>query len=121
MARRREPAAARSALQRRPGRGGTVLLALSAGLAGGLLAPLVFPSAARGARPAAKRAVKMALALYERGRETAAGLGERASDLLAEAQAEFAAEHGIKGADAEPETADGVVALHAAGAEPRNV
>jgi hypothetical protein len=91
-------------------------LALAAGLAGGMLAPLLLPSAARAARPAAKSTVKAALALYARGRETAAELAEMASDIVAEAQAEFADERQIKLA----REASDVVALRAAGAEPRN-
>lgn len=116
MAKRRGRAATQSS-----GRSGTVLLALAAGLAGGMLAPLLFPS---GARPAAKSAVKAALALYERGREAAAEFGEVASDILAEAQAEFADERRVKLARLDPGAAGGVVALHAsghaAGAEQRN-
>jgi hypothetical protein len=109
MARRRGRPA-----RRPPGRGGTVLLALVAGFAGGVLAPLLFPSAARAARPAATSAVKTALALYERGREVAAEFGEAASDIVAEAQAEFADERRARLARA----AGDVVALHAAGSEP---
>ncbi|HJU17503.1 MAG TPA: DUF5132 domain-containing protein [Stellaceae bacterium] len=111
MARQRGRATDRSA-----GRGGTVLLALTAGLAGGLIAPLLLPSAARAARPAAKSTVKTALALYERGRETVAEFAEIASDIIAEAQAEFADERQQRLARA----AGDVVALHAAGAEQRN-
>lgn len=104
------------AANRRPGRGGTVLLALTAGLAGGMLAPLLFPSAARGARPAAKSAVKAALAVYERGREIAAEFGETASDIIAEARAELIDERRAKLA----QSAGDVVALHMAGTEHRN-
>jgi hypothetical protein len=111
MARRRGQAVNRSS-----GRGGTVLLALAAGLAGGMLAPLLFPNAARGARPAAKSAVKTALALYERGREVAAEFGETASDIIAEARAEFIDERQAKLA----QRAGDVVALHTAGAEHSN-
>jgi hypothetical protein len=106
---------------RSPGRGGTVLLALAAGVAGGMLAPLLFPNAGRaGVRPAAKSAVKAALTLYERGREVAAEFGETASDILAEAQAEFAEERRARSARPDPETAHDVVALRMAAAEPRN-
>jgi hypothetical protein len=115
MARRRGQAANRPA-----GRGGTVLLALAAGLAGGMLAPLLFPSAARGARPAAKSAVKAALAVYERSREIAAEFGETASDIIAEARAEFADERRAKLARLDPGAAGDVVALHMTGTEPRN-
>lgn len=127
MARRRGRAADRPSGS---GRGGTVLLALAAGVAGGMIAPLLFPNAARGARPAAKSVVKAALALYERGREAAAEFGEAASDILAEAQAEFAEERRAKLAGHDPGAAGAVVALHAAvglqppdlirGADPRN-
>jgi hypothetical protein len=104
------------AANRSSGRGGTVLLALAAGFAGGMLAPLLVPNAARGMRPAAKAAVKTALALYERGREVAAEFGETASDIIAEARAEFIDERQAKLA----QRAGDVVALHTAGAEHRN-
>lgn len=76
-------------LRPRPRRLGTVVTALAAGLAGGLLAPLVYPAIARGARPATKKALKVGFAAFERGRVAAAEFGEQASDLLAEARSEY--------------------------------
>ena len=84
-----EPAPAR----RPPGRFGTLLTALLAGFAGGLLAPLVLPRLERNIRPATKSLFKTGIALYERGRERAAEIGEMASDMMAEARAEYDAEH----------------------------
>lgn len=65
-------------------------LALSAGVA--LLGPLWRPVVARWGRPAAKGAVKGGLAAYEVARTRVAELGEKAQDLLAEAQIERATE-----------------------------
>jgi hypothetical protein len=77
-----------------PRRFATFATALAAGIVGGLIAPLILPGLARGIRPAAKGAFKTGIALLERGRETAAELGEMASDLFAEARAEYDAEQG---------------------------
>jgi hypothetical protein len=79
-------------VRRPPGRFGTIATALLAGLAGGLLAPLVLPRLERNIRPATKRVLKTGIALYERGRERAAEIGEMAGDMIAEARAEYAAE-----------------------------
>jgi Protein of unknown function (DUF5132) len=67
---------------------GTVLTALVAGFAGGVMASIVLPNASRSIRPAAKSAIKAGLALYETGRDRFAELGEATSDLIAEVQAE---------------------------------
>ena len=72
-----------------PRRFRTVGLALIAGVAGGLVAPLLYPSVARNARPVTRKALKAGMAALERGREIAAELGEQAGDLLAEARAEY--------------------------------
>jgi hypothetical protein len=77
---------------RAPRRFAAFATALAAGIVGGLFAPLILPGLARGLRPAAKSTFKTALAVYERGRETAAELGEMASDIFAEARAEHEAE-----------------------------
>ena len=78
---------------RRPrGRFGTIATALVAGFAGGLLAPLILPRLERNIRPATKSMFKTGIALYERGRERAAEIGEMASDMLAEARAEYEAD-----------------------------
>lgn len=72
-----------------PRRFRTVALVLMAGVAGGLVAPLLYPSVARNARPVTRKALKAGMAAFERGREIAAELGEQAGDLLAEARAEY--------------------------------
>jgi hypothetical protein len=85
-----EPGAA----ERPPRRFATFVTAFAAGIVGGLVAPVILPGLARGIRPAAKGAFKTGIALLERGRETAAELGEVASDIFAEARAEYDAEQG---------------------------
>lgn len=102
-----DPAPAR----RSPGRFGTLVTALLAGVAGGLLAPLILPRLERGIRPATKGMFKAGIALYERGRETAAELGEMAGDMLAEARAEYDAERAPSGTDGEPLAEKEVVRL----------
>src|ERR687887_305121 len=72
-----------------PGRFGRLVTALAAGVVGGLLAPLIYPALARNARPVTRKAMKTGIAAFERGREVAAEWGERASDLMAEARAEY--------------------------------
>jgi hypothetical protein len=88
-----EPAPARSS----PGRFGTIVTALIAGVAGGLLAPVLLPGLERNLRPATKRVFKTGIALYERGRERAAEIGEVAGDLMAEARAEYETEQQVIG------------------------
>jgi Protein of unknown function (DUF5132) len=97
--------------RRSPRRFGTIVTALIAGFAGGLLAPLVLPGLERNLRPATKRAFKTGIALYERGRERAAEIGEMAGDLMAEARAEYDAEQGIAGVVAEAVAENEVVKL----------
>jgi uncharacterized protein DUF5132 len=74
------------------GRLGTIVTAVLAGLAGGLVAPLILPRLERNFRPTTKRLFKTGITLYERGRERAAEMGEFASDMMAEARAEYDAE-----------------------------
>src|SRR5260370_1060817 len=62
------------------------------GVAGSLIAPLVLPRLERNFRPATKNLFKTGIALYERGRERAAEMGEFAGDMMAEARAEYDAE-----------------------------
>ena len=69
-----------------------------------LVAPLLLPRLERNFRPATKSVFKTGIALYERGRERAAELGEIAGDMMAEARAEYEAEQ------AEPETGGDPVA-----------
>lgn len=76
-----------------PRRFRTLGVALVAGVAGGLIAPLLYPSVSRNARPAARKAMKASIAAFERGREIAAEWSEHAGDLFAEARAEYDGEH----------------------------
>ena len=88
-----------------------ILIGLAVGVGVGLglavLAPSVFPHAARAARPMAKRAVRSAMEAYIRTREGVAEFGEYAEDLVAEVQSEIvqerrAAAGGAAGAAAAP-------------------
>jgi hypothetical protein len=63
---------------------------LAGGAVGVFLAPIITPSLARLARPATKSAIKAGLAIYQRGRETAAELRETIEDVTAELEAEAA-------------------------------
>ena len=84
------------------GRFGRLITALIAGVAGGLIAPLIYPAVARNARPVARKALKAGIAAVEHGRIAAAEFAEHASDLMAEARAEYDAE--VKpAASADPE------------------
>lgn len=100
-----------------PGRFGRLATALAAGVIGGLLAPLIYPAVSRNARPMARKAMKTSIAAFERGREIAAEFGERASDLMAEAKAEYDEEQ-KSALPTEPEAAaTDIVRLHGAGRE----
>jgi hypothetical protein len=92
MKRNAERRSRRRSLDRRGSGLAPLLTAALAGMAGGLVAPLIFPSLAGRARPAAKGAIKAGLALFERARVATAELGESATDLFAEAKAEFEGE-----------------------------
>lgn len=67
---------------------GRMFVALLAGAVGGAVVSAL-RSESGSARPMAKRAVRAGLQLYEQARRSAAEWGEQASDLVAEAQAEF--------------------------------
>ena len=97
--------------RRRSGRLGTIVTAVLAGVAGGLMAPLILPRLERNLRPATKSLFKTGIALYERGREKAAEMGEFASDMMAEARAEYDAEQTMGGAEGDPVAAIEVVRL----------
>jgi|SRR5438552_4319313 len=100
---------------RSSGRFGTVLMALVAGVAGGLIAPMLAPQLARGIRPVTKSMFKAGIALYERGREKTAELGEIASDVLAEARYEYDAEQASTDAEGGASAANEVVRLRRSG------
>jgi hypothetical protein len=97
--------------RRGTGRFGTILTAVLAGIAGGLVAPLILPRLERNLRPATRSLFKTGIALYERGRERAAEMGEFASDMMAEARAEYDAEQSVAGTDSEAVAANEVVRL----------
>ena len=86
------------------------MTAVLAGVAGGLMAPLILPRLERNFRPATKNLFKTGIALYERGRERAAEMGEFASDMVAEARAEYDAEQRVGGAP-DPVAANEIVRL----------
>jgi len=94
-----------------------LLTAVAAGLAGGLVAPLLYPAVARGARPAARKVLIAGIAAFEHGREAAARLGEHASDLMAEAQAEYDEQHKPAPSDDPPLAASEIVRLRGSGRE----
>ena len=98
-------------VQRRPGRLATLVTALMAGFAGGLLAPQILPRLERNIRPATKSLFKTGIALYERGRERAAEIGEFASDMLAEARAEYEADAPVPKGEGDVVAADEVARL----------
>jgi hypothetical protein len=62
-------------------------LAIGIGLA--VLAPLALAALSGVGRPLSRAGVKAGILLYEKGRETAAELGEVFDDLVAEARAEL--------------------------------
>jgi hypothetical protein len=97
--------------RRRSGRFGMIVTAALAGVAGGLVAPLILPRLERNFRPAAKRLFKTGIALYERGREKAAEMGEFASDMMAEARVEYDAEQSVRNTPDESVAATEVVRL----------
>ncbi len=60
---------------------------LAIGMGFGLVAPVVFPTLARAARPSVNAAIRAGIVAWERGRETLAEFGEYAEDMMAEARA----------------------------------
>ncbi len=102
--------------------GKTAILGLAVGVGVGIglavLAPSVFPQAARAARPYAKKAAKTGLEAYLRAREGLAEFGEFAEDVVAEARHELASERmGAAGASASA-TASATAGAAAATGEP---
>ena len=100
-----------------PGRFGRLATALAAGIVGGLLAPLIYPALSRNARPVTRKAMKAGIVAFERGREIAAEWGERASDLMAEARAEYDEEQKSPPSSGQPAATTDVVRLRGSGRE----
>lgn len=78
------------------------------GLGAAVLAPAVLPALAGLARPFARAAIKAGIVFYEKGRETAAELGELMDDLVAEAKADLHHESmpGVETAEPTPPNPD---------------
>ena len=70
---------------------GNVATGLVIGVGVAVLAPVLAPLVAAVAKPVAKSVIKAGIIFYEKGRETAAELGEVFEDLVAEARAEMQA------------------------------
>lgn len=70
---------------------GNVATGLAIGIGLAILGPIVVPRIANVAAPIAKAAIKSGVQLYERGKETIAGIYEITEDIVAEAKAELIA------------------------------
>ena len=68
---------------------GNIVTGLAVGVGVAILAPVIMPVLASVGRPLAKSIIKSGMVLYEKGRETAAELGEVLEDLIAEAKVEL--------------------------------
>jgi hypothetical protein len=68
---------------------GNIVTGLAVGVGVAILAPVIVPVLASVGKPLAKSMIKSGMLLYEKGRETAAELGEVFEDLVAEAKAEL--------------------------------
>lgn len=68
---------------------GNIVTGLAVGVGVAILAPVIMPVLASVGRPLAKSIIKSGMVLYEKGRETAAELGEVLEDLVAEAKVEL--------------------------------
>lgn len=68
---------------------GNIVTGLAVGVGVAILAPVIAPVLASVGKPLAKSMIKSGMLLYEKGRETAAELGEVFEDLMAEAKAEL--------------------------------
>jgi hypothetical protein len=71
---------------------GNIGTGLAIGIGAAVLGPIVLPILAGAAKPIAKAAIKGGIALFEKGKETAAELSEVMEDIVAEARAELAEE-----------------------------
>lgn len=83
---------------------GNAVTGLAIGIGAAVIAPLLAPILASVGKPVAKSVIKTGILFYEKGRETAAELGEVFDDLVAEVRAELQASHAA-GALAVAETA----------------
>ena len=83
---------------------GDMVTGLAIGIGAAVVAPLLAPILASVGKPLAKSAIKAGILFYEKGRETAAELGEVFEDLIAEVRSELQASHAA-GAVAVAETA----------------
>ena len=108
-----EPPARRAA----PGRVGRFATVLAAGIVGGLLAPVIYPALSRNARPMTRKAMKAGIGAFERVREIAAEWGERTSDLMAEARAEYDEAQKSMGQPGSSAATNDVVRLRGSGRE----
>lgn len=68
---------------------GNIVTGLAVGVGIAILAPLVTPILVSVGKPLAKSMIKTGMLLYDKGRETAAELGEVFEDLVAEAKVEL--------------------------------
>ena len=71
---------------------GNIAAGLAIGLGAVVLGPIVLPILAGAGKPMAKAAIKGGIALFEKGKETAAEFGEVFEDIVAEAKAELVEE-----------------------------
>lgn len=69
-------------------KGGNIVTGLAIGIGTAVLAPVLVPAVGALLRPVAKAAIKTGILAYDWGRQTAAQVGEAASDMAAEARAE---------------------------------
>ncbi len=83
---------------------GNVVAGLAIGIGAAVIAPLLAPIVASVGKPVTKSVIKAGILFYEKGRETAAELGEVFDDLVAEVRSELRASHAA-GAIAVAETA----------------
>jgi hypothetical protein len=72
---------------------GNVVTGLAIGIGAAVIAPLLAPLVASVSKPVAKSMIKAGILFYEKGRETAAELGEVFDDLVAEVRSELQASH----------------------------
>lgn len=66
---------------------------LAIGIGAAVVAPKVLPVLGEAIKPIAKAALKSGILFFEKGKETAAELGETIEDLWAEVNAEIEEEH----------------------------